>query len=945
MAKDYNQALLDRGYTQEQIDSMRSKAAEWWTNQEIVKAGWTPTVAKQETVAETPTTPTTNNVDTPTVVKEETKVENVVETPEIKQEWALKPLNQDYYNQTSTDSQEQIVRNLNNYKQSNPEYFSDYESFKKNFSYNARNDEQKNTLDTWYNWYQKGLSLSSIPTTDLYTQYQNGEISNADLEILRSSNPTKYAELQNQINKGNIISAYDDDKQTETFNFQDASYQVLQQMFTNYLSWWDSGVSNIFSEYKDKMESPEMLGLSDQATEYENQIEQIQDDIATMTKAVEKEYEGTWASRAKISAIVADRTYELQLQLRTANSNYNKVATQYNNRLQQYQNEFSMQVQEYQLNMQARNQQMQELGFAMDLMSFETPQQKQDREWDYRVKQQEYTNGNINSKDYQTRYKAALNSVQNLLSQYEWIPMVRSAEEMADDILKAIDNGSTLGEELSKINQQIQKKPEYKYLYNNTFSNGKSNSRETIKLGNSEYIVWNWELYTADEFNKMFSWNGTALGNAKAYDVVDESALANDLRAWVTNNLGKFLIQSKNLKWNKGWQCWKFVNDYLQYIGMTDASNRYYDNKLSTKLNSINSYSPKVGTVAVFDYWYNNPETWENYGHVGIVTKVYEDGSFDIRDSNRWSDEKIDTRHVTEWDKDWNALQGFFDPSKPAIDRSSATLSESSNMTVGNLTSSQFDNYVKQYINWETSYSEIKSSYGDEGLAKVTERAQQLIENWYQKSMKITDPDKILAAEKDYLTKFNSMNKETKEAIQWTDKMNTALAAIDADKRNDKKTLNWASQVIVNAFNKLMDPNSVIRESEYARTPEGQSLINQMEWKIEQIKSGWAWLTYANLKGLVDLANQLSAWYQQQQNELALLIKNNADTYGLNINNILPISVIESLNNPNWDTSWVVYYESSDTTRKPKWYDSLKNNNSGSNSFINIDWYEFNSNW
>jgi nicotinamide riboside kinase len=55
----------------------------------------------------------------------------------------------------------------------------------------------------------------------------------------------------------------------------------------------------------------------------------------------------------------------------------------------------------------------------MDLMSFETPQQKQDREWDYWVKQQEYQNGNINSKDYQTRYKAALTSVQNLLSQYE----------------------------------------------------------------------------------------------------------------------------------------------------------------------------------------------------------------------------------------------------------------------------------------------------------------------------------------------------------------------------------------------------------------------------------------------------------------------------------------------------------------------------------------------
>jgi nicotinamide riboside kinase len=55
----------------------------------------------------------------------------------------------------------------------------------------------------------------------------------------------------------------------------------------------------------------------------------------------------------------------------------------------------------------------------MDLMNFETNEQKQQREWDYWVKQQEYTNGNIDSKDYSTRYKAALKSVQNLLAKYD----------------------------------------------------------------------------------------------------------------------------------------------------------------------------------------------------------------------------------------------------------------------------------------------------------------------------------------------------------------------------------------------------------------------------------------------------------------------------------------------------------------------------------------------
>jgi hypothetical protein len=112
--------------------------------------------------------------------------------------------------------------------------------------------------------------------------------------------------------------------------------------------------------------------------------------------------------------------------------------------MNQYQSEFQLQLQEYQINMQERNQKMSELGFAMDLMNYETPQQKQEREWNYWVRQQEYTNGDINSKDYSTRYKAALKGVENLLSQYQGIPMVRSAEQMAQDVLNAIDNGSTL---------------------------------------------------------------------------------------------------------------------------------------------------------------------------------------------------------------------------------------------------------------------------------------------------------------------------------------------------------------------------------------------------------------------------------------------------------------------------------------------------------------------
>lgn len=731
MAIDKNskayQNLLNSGYTDEQITQMHNDVAWGQTTQQAV-ANTTPVntpnyenqgsgnyvyneatwyYENQNAPRPTQTAQPVPEVKQETEVKQQETVGNTV--PEIKQEWALKPLSQDYYNQTSQEALDKIVANLNWYRQTNPEFFTDYESFKKNFSYDSRNEEQKRALDTWYGWYQKGMELAWVPTTDLYTQYKDWQVSAAELENLRINNPAKYAELQSQINKWNIVAAYDDDKWQDGtgLSLQDMAYQMAMQTFNQFMSWDSSSwASEIFREYEDKMNNSDMLGLSDKCTEVQEEMENIQSDLDSIKKQVEAEYEGTWASRSKINAIISDRSYDLQLQLRTLNSEYNKYATQYNNRMQQYQTEFSMQLQEYQINQQERNQKMSELWFALDLMNFETNDQKAEREWNYWVKQQEYANWNINSKDYQTRYKAALNSVQNLLAQYPNIPMQRSAEQMADDILKAIDGGSDLGTELTKINKQIQQKPEYKYLYNQTFRPATSSSTtwfgNTIKVWDMEFVEYNWQRYTADEIKSMF-WAGWVTWEAKPYDVVDESAFSLLSTSKNDNNLWGFLRSIGNIgsKWG---QCGKFVNDYLQKIGLW----RYYDNELSTKLNSVNDYTPQKWTIAVFDYWHKSSDG-VNYGHVGIVTQVYDDGSFDVIDSNYGSDEKIQKRHINPWS---SSLKWFFNPSKPPMNSwtSSSTQANNAFTTAGNnialnlwsvSATNTFNNQLQNYLdNW-----------------------------------------------------------------------------------------------------------------------------------------------------------------------------------------------------------------------------------------------------
>ena len=602
----------------------------------------TPAVQPTQQSTEQPTQ-TTPEVKQETVVKQEETAGSTV--PEIQQQGALKPLSQDYYNQTSSNALDVIKNNLNSYKQSNPEYFNNYKDYKKNFSYNSRNQEQKDVLDNFYNQYQKWLTLSSTPVNDLYTQYKDGQISLADLELLKWNNPAKYAELQNQINKASILTAYDDTTPTEKMNFQDIAYQMIANSL-NMINSGDYGASKYFSQLEEKMNSPEMMELQDKTTEINEAYKNIEDQISGIAKDVEKEYEWTWATKSKINAIIADRTYDLQQQLRTLWNEYNKYATQYNNRATQYQNEFWLQLQEYQVNMQARKQQIDELWFAIDLMNFETNEQKQQREWDYWVKQQEYTNWNINSKDYDTRYKAALKSVQNLLSQYEWIPMQRSAEQMAQDILTAIDNGSDLWTELTKLNKQIQGKPEYKYLYNNTFKSSTTwGIGKTYKIWDTEYVDYNGQLYTAEEFNKQF-WGKTS---SKAYNSVSSEAMSTWLDKF-TSNLSKYK--------GYGWQCAKFVNDYLaeiwvgRYFGTEDAK---------TRAGFSNTDTPTVWSIAIFDY-NQASDDWKNYGHVGIVADITQSGDLIILDSNFWKDGKIQYRTVNP---NSASLKWFFDPTIP----------------------------------------------------------------------------------------------------------------------------------------------------------------------------------------------------------------------------------------------------------------------------------------
>ncbi len=80
-----------------------------------------------------------------------------------------------------------------------------------------------------------------------------------------------------------------------------------------------------------------------------------------------------------------------------------------------------------------------------------------------------------------------------------------------------------------------------------------------------------------------------------------------------------------------------------------------------------------------------------------------------------------------------------------------------------------------------------------------------------------------------------------------------------------KKTNNFVAvdQALITLYNKLTDPSSVVRESEYARTAQNIPLINQIKGKFQKVLEGGAGLTQDERASLLKMARLMRQGYQE----------------------------------------------------------------------------------
>lgn len=108
-----------------------------------------------------------------------------------------------------------------------------------------------------------------------------------------------------------------------------------------------------------------------------------------------------------------------------------------------------------------------------------------------------------------------------------------------------------------------------------------------------------------------------------------------------------------------------------------------------------------------------------------------------------------------------------------------------------------------------------------------------------------------------------------------------------ADARQNGRSVSPQSQAIVQSFARLLDTLSSVREPEYNRTGDNQSIMSYAEGKLTKWAQGGAGLADSEVAEIVKLTRDIVGRYQSFAREQASTTQQFARTYGLNIANIL----------------------------------------------------------
>jgi len=142
---------------------------------------------------------------------------------------------------------------------------------------------------------------------------------------------------------------------------------------------------------------------------------------------------------------------------------------------------------------------------------------------------------------------------------------------------------------------------------------------------------------------------------------------------------------------------------------------------------------------------------------------------------------------------------------------------------------------------------------------------------------------------------FEGLVGESRAAATAVGNINASLD-IAEKAMGEGKSINAASQGVLVAFQKLLDPTSVVRESEYARSGNGQSLWDRMQGTWQKINQGGAGVTMEELENFVETANVFLKGYENTALKHAKRMQVISERQGLDLNSILTEDMVNLIN-------------------------------------------------
>lgn len=517
------------------------------------------------------------------------------------------------YQDNSTERQNSIVSNLNQYRQSAPQFMGNINTFKDTFAYEKRSPEQQKLLDSWYTGYQRGVELSNISNSNLLDMYSTGQVSNNDLENLKLNNPNKYAEVMTDITKRQTLDKYSSQLNWEKQETINKATPLAAPLDDN---------TSFFDEYKKAINSDEVKTLNTEMWDKQAKMDALDLEMNSIEDEIRKQYEWTWATESKIGRIVADAQKIVQKQK-------NALGIDYNNTLNKYNSLVNTAKQNYELNLAETNYQNQQKKQKMDELGF---YYQYDPKWIAEQATAKYNaeNPDMDSTD-PTKQKQALNQTLDWYYKDYGMIIQRPKSQVINDIQAlAKSKGISVSQALKEnFITPLQGKSEYKALVNKALGieAPKPNERkiETDENGNITIVqTWAWSLPES----------ATRQQRVQAYTGI----VNNNVSGWLPQVASA--IQTNIPDGTKGGQCWVFAND----ISTAMWSTVHFWDTLASKTSQINSQTPEVWSFIVMTSK-SQPWSW----HVGMVTGVNPDWTVQVKDSNwkPWS-ETVSTHTLTQ---------------------------------------------------------------------------------------------------------------------------------------------------------------------------------------------------------------------------------------------------------------------------------------------------------